>query len=49
VSKFLPCVLIGERKQLELHQCLPGHSEEMSDIHSSFQKSLRMTTWDIPA
>ena len=43
VLKFLPCVLTGEQKQLELHQCLPGHSEEMSDIHTSFQKSLQMT------
>jgi len=42
-------MLIGEHKQLELHQCVPGHPEEMSDIHNSCQKSLQMTTWDLPA
>jgi len=40
---------IDEQIQLELHQCVPGHSEEISDIHSSFQRSLQMTTWDLPA
>jgi len=35
-------MLIDEQKQLELHQCRPGHSEEMSDIHISFWTSLQM-------
>jgi len=35
VSKLLTCMLIDEQKQLELHQCIPGHSEEISDIHTS--------------
>ena len=26
-----------------------GHSEEMSDIHTSLHSSLQMTTWDLPA
>ena len=26
VPAFLPCMLIDEQKQLELHQCIPGHS-----------------------
>jgi len=43
VSKFLPCVLLDEQKQLELHQCVPGQSEDMSDIHISFKRSLQMT------
>ena len=42
-------MLIYEQKQLELHECVPGHSEEMSDIRISFQRMLRMTTWDIGA
>ena len=42
-------MLIDEWKKLELHQCVPEHSEEISDIHTSFQRSLQMTTWDIPA
>jgi len=27
-------MLIDEQKQLELHQCVPGHSEEMSHFLS---------------
>jgi len=42
-------MLLDEQKQLELHQCVPGQSEEISDIHTSFQRSLQMTTWDLPA
>jgi len=42
-------MLTDEQKQLELHHCIPGHSEEMSDIHTSFQRSLQMTTRDLPA
>ena len=49
VSKFLPCLLIDEQKQLELHQCLPGHSEVISDFHTSFRRSLQMTIRDLPA
>ena len=30
LSKFLPCMLIDEQTQLELHHCLPGHSEVTS-------------------
>jgi len=42
-------MLIDEQKQLELHQCLPEHSKEISDIHTSIQRSLQMTTWDLTA
>ena len=42
-------MLIDEQKQLDWHLFVPGHSEEMSDIHTSFQRSLQMTTWDFPA
>ena len=49
VSKFLPCILIYEQKQFEWHQFIPGHWEEMSAIHTSFQRSLQMTTLDLPA
>jgi len=42
-------MLIYEQKQLELHQCIPGHSEEMSDFHTSLQRQLQMTTRDLPA
>jgi len=42
-------MLIDEQKQLELHQCTPGQSEEMSDIHISFQRSLQVTAWDLSA
>ena len=49
MSKFLPCVLTDEHKQLEWHQFIPRHSEEMPDINTSFQRSLQMTTWDTPA
>jgi len=41
-------MLIEEQKQLELHQCIPGHSKAMSDFHTSIQRSLQMTTWDLP-
>jgi len=37
-------MLIDEQKQLELHKCIPGHSEEMPDIHTSLQRSLQMAT-----
>jgi len=47
--KFLPCMLLDEQKQLDLHQCVTGHSEELADIHTSFQMSLQMTTWDLLA
>jgi len=36
-------MLIDEQKQLDLHQCVPEHSEDLSDIHTSFQMSLQMT------
>jgi len=49
VSNFLPCVVTDDQKQLNLHQCILGHSEEMSDIHTSFQRPLQVTTWDLPA
>ena len=42
-------MLIDEQKQLELHQYIPEHSEEMSDVHTFFQMSLQMTSWDISA
>ena len=42
-------MLIDEQTQLELQQRIPGHTEEISDIHISLQRSLRMTTWDFPA
>jgi hypothetical protein len=41
-------MLIEEQKELELHQCIPGHSEEISDIHTSLQRALQMTTWVFP-
>jgi hypothetical protein len=42
-------MVTDDQKQLELHQCIPGHSEEMSDIHTSLQRPLQVTTWDLPA
>jgi len=42
-------MLIDEQKQLELHQWIPVHSEEMPDIHTSLQRALQMTTWLLPA
>ena len=47
--KMSAFMLIDEQKQLELQQCIPGHSEEVSDIHTSFQRSLQITAWDLPA
>jgi len=41
-------MLTDEQKQLELYQFIPGQSEEMSDIHTSFQRSLQITAWDLP-
>jgi hypothetical protein len=43
VSKFVPCLLIDELEQLELHHCVPRHSGDTSDIHTSFQRSSQMT------
>ena len=42
-------MLTDEQKHLELQQCILGHSEEISDIYTSFQRSLQMTAWDLPA
>ena len=42
-------MLMYEQKQLELHQCVPGHSEEMLDIHTSLQSSLQTTTLHLSA
>jgi len=41
-------MLIDEQKQLGLPQCLTGHTEEISDIHTSFQRALQVTSWDLP-
>jgi len=42
-------MLMDEQNQLELEQCLQGQSEEMSDIHTPFERSFQMTVWDLPA
>jgi hypothetical protein len=33
-------MLIDEQKQLELHQCVLEHIEEMSDIHLHFRSEV---------